>query len=84
MPERSDSEQEGVTLSPINTTRLVAEAAARQVIIEHIKLCPFAGSRVEERLRTLESRFALMIGLMLGSGFIGGATAATLAKLVTP
>jgi hypothetical protein len=82
MPDRCDADQEGITLTPVNTTRLIAEAAARQVVIEHIGLCPFAGAKVEERLRNIETSFARLIGFMIGSGLLGGATGAAVAKLM--
>jgi hypothetical protein len=78
--DRDDADQEGITLAPSNTVRLVAEAAARQVIIEHIRLCPFNGAKVEERLRTQENRFMLLIGFMFGSGLLGGAAGAAVFK----
>jgi len=80
--DRCDSTQEGITLSGQSATRLIAEAAARQVVIEHISLCPFAGSKVEERLRSLETSFARLIGFMIGSGLLGGITGAGLSKLI--
>lgn len=80
--DRSDAGQEGIQLGPAATTRLVAEAAARQVVIEHIGLCPFVGSHIEERVRTLETSLARLIGLLLGSGILGGATGAIVAKLM--
>jgi hypothetical protein len=79
--ERDDADQEGITLSPVSTIRLVAEAAARQVVIEHIALCPFAAAKVEERLRTMESSFARLVGFMLGSGALGGAAGAVVTHL---
>jgi len=82
--ENSDSEQNGLVLPPQTVSRLIAEAAARQVVMEHIRLCPFAGSKIDERVRTLETSFARLLGFMLGSGIIGGATAASLAKLFGP
>ena len=82
--ENSDSEQSGLVLPPQIATRLIAEAAARQVVMEHIRLCPFAGSKIDERVRTLETNFARLLGFMLGSGIIGGATAASLTKLFMP
>jgi hypothetical protein len=81
MPTGEDA-PEGIELSPVNTTRLIAEAAARRVVIEHIGLCPFAGAQVESRLRNLESRFSLIIGLMLGSGMLGGVSGAIISKLL--
>ncbi len=82
MPDRSDADQEGITLSPINSTRLIAEAAARQVVIEHIALCPFAKSDVDNRLRKLECNFSFLIGCMFGSGALGGIAGAGLTKLL--
>jgi hypothetical protein len=82
MPERDDATQEGHTLSPANATRLIAEAAARQVVIEHIGLCPFAGAKVEERLRTIETSYARLIGFMLGSGLLGGVGGGIVARLM--
>lgn len=82
--DRSDAEQEGVTLSPQTATRLIAEAAARQVVIEHIGLCPFASSKIDERIRTLETSLARLTGFMLGSGLLGGAAGATVSKLLSP
>ena len=84
MPDRSDSTQEGPTLSPTSSIRLIAEAAARQVVIEHIKLCPFAGAEVEKRLRTIEMGLARLTGFMVGSGILGGSTAAIVMKLLSP
>lgn len=78
--ERSDAEQEGITLPPVTQTRLVAEAAARQVVLEHISLCPFTASRCEERLRNQEQRFMLLTGFMVGSGLLGGAAGAAVFK----
>ena len=80
--ERDDSDQEGITLPPRTTTRLIAEAAARQVVIEHIGLCPFAGAKVEERLRNMETSYARLLGFMLGSGLLGGLAGSVVAKLM--
>jgi len=82
MPERSDADQEGTTLAPITVTRLIAEAAARQVVIEHIRLCPFAGADVEKRLRNMEADYARLIGFMVGSGLLGGVAGSVVAKLM--
>ena len=48
----------------------------------HIGLCPFAKQNVEDRLRILETSFAKLIGFMLGSGALGGATGALLSHLL--
>lgn len=79
--DRCDAEQEGITLSPVNQTRLVAESAARQVVSEHMGRCPFAAGRIDERVRTLETGYARLIGFMLGSGALGGAAGAVAAKI---
>ena len=88
-----DPDQDGVRLPPVfhskgiglsegDQIRLVAEAAARQIVIEHISLCPFSGTKVEERLRTVESNFKLLIGFMVGSGLLGGAAGGLVAQLL--
>jgi len=82
MSERPNTDQKEITSPNRDTTRLIAEAAARQVVIEHISLCPFAGSKVEQRLRDLETSVARLIGFMLGSGLLGGAAGAAVAKLL--
>lgn len=82
MPERSDGNQEGIQLSPTTTTRLIAEAAARQVVIEHLGLCPFTKDDVNKRLRSMEIRFGTLLGFMVGSGILGGVSGALLTKLL--
>ena len=82
--QKNDSDPPELILPPQQAVRLVAEAAARQVVIEHIRLCPFAGSKIDERVRGLETSFARLVGFMLGSGLLGGAAGATIAKLIQP
>jgi aldehyde:ferredoxin oxidoreductase len=82
--DRTDADQEGITLSPQFTAKLIAEAAARKEILEHIGLCPFASSKIDERIRTLETSFARLTGFMLGSGILGGAAGAAVSKLLSP
>jgi|WetSurMetagenome_2_1015567.scaffolds.fasta_scaffold18656_1 hypothetical protein len=81
MPDRSDADQEGITLTPSSTTHLIAEAAARQVVTEHIGLCPFRVAEVETRVRALETGYARLTGFMLGAGTLGGAAGAAVAKI---
>ena len=71
-------------MNPIEKTGLtaVAEEAARKVIIQHLQLCPFAGLRIEERVRKIENNYARLIGFMLGSGLLSGATAAAVTHLL--
>ena len=80
--DRDDADQEGVTLPPVTATRLIAESAARRVVIEHIGLCPFAKSNIDERVRCLETSFARLVGFMIGSGLLGGAAGAIVTKLI--
>ncbi len=80
--ENSDAEQSGLVLPPQQAVRLVAEAAARQVVIEHIRLCPFAGSKIDERVRALETNYARLVGFMLGSGLLGGAAGAAVSQII--
>jgi hypothetical protein len=63
--------------------RAMARDEAQQIILTHLKLCPFAGERISERLRAIETKFATLIGLMIGSGLLGGTVAAALTKLMT-
>lgn len=79
-----DDEPNDQLLPPRQVTRLIAESAARQVVIEHIKLCPFAGSKIDERLRILETSFARLTGFMLGAGLLGGAAGAAVNKFLGP
>jgi hypothetical protein len=60
------------------------ETTLARLIAEHRSECPFLSERISERLRATENRLYLLIGLMLGSGFIGGATAGVLQKMLTP
>lgn len=51
-------------------------------IDRHAEQCSFKADKVSDRLRTLEIRFATLIGLMLGAGFIGGSVSGALIKLL--
>jgi len=48
--------------------------AAREVLEEHRKACPAATSAdsVSKSIRSLEVRFSMLVGLMIGSGTLGG------------
>lgn len=82
MPERSEADQEGITLPPAETIRLLARKEAEQVIMQHLSLCPFSQDGIQRRLREIETRFGTLVGFMIGSGLIGGATGALLGKLI--
>ena len=77
IPERLMSQIEVPLLDHI---REAAREAARTVIEEHVKSCPIV--RIEQRVQVLESRFSLLLGAIIGSGALGGATAAGLMKLL--
>jgi hypothetical protein len=64
--------------------REAAFAAAKEIIEEHRKTCPAATAvgSLEVRLRGLEVRFSTLIGLMIGSGALGGGVSMGLAKLI--
>lgn len=81
MPDRSDATQEGTQLPDRDYTRLIAADEANRQILKHLALCPLATEQIGQRLRTLECRYFLLIGLMLGSGTIGGITGATVARI---
>ena len=63
-------------------TRLIARDEASKAIIQHLRLCPMADQQIPARLRSLELNFWKLVGFMLGSGALGGATGALLAKLL--
>jgi len=64
----------------VNTIRTIAHEEAEKVILQHLKLCPFANLNIEERVRKIETRIALLLGFMIGSGIIGGAAGAAVIK----
>jgi hypothetical protein len=66
----------------IEQIKTMAREEARAVLLDHLKLCPFAVTNVEPRLRTLENRFSLLVGTMIGSGLLGGVSGALLSKLL--
>ncbi len=59
--------------------REAAREAAWTVIKEHVTQCPIAG--LEKRVTTLEKRFYLVVGAIIGSGALGGATAAGIIQM---
>jgi len=60
--------------------REVAIAAAQTVIREHMSSCPIAA--IEQRVKVLETRFALLIGALIGSGALGGAIGGLIMKML--
>jgi len=61
--------RETVELPLDEFVKQIAREAARTVIQEHIESCP--ARRVRARVRRLEIRVALLLGLMVGSGVTG-------------
>jgi hypothetical protein len=82
--DRDDADHEGITLPPADHMAFIARQEADRAIMRHLRLCPFSNLQIEYRLRAIENRLSLLIGLMLGSGLIGGATATVIGKLVGP
>lgn len=82
MPDRSDATQEGTTLPNADAARIMARLEVDRAIFQHLQHCPFANLHIEERMRSLENRFSLLIGLMVGSGLLGGISGALLQKLI--
>ena len=82
MPDRSDAEQEGVTMGNTWTNQMIAAEEARKVIMQHLALCPFANLHIEQRVRTIETNYARLTGFMVGSGLLGGAVGAGISKLI--
>ena len=60
--------------------REIAREAARMIIQEHAASCAIGS--VTGRLLTLENRFSLLLGAILGSGALGGAAGALITKLL--
>ena len=58
--------------------REAARESAWVVIREHKQTCPIL--KVEKRVRVLETRFSIAIGVMLGSGLLGGAACGAILK----
>ena len=61
------------------TAEVAGDAAARRVIREHVKTCPIG--KIEDRVRVLEGRFAVLVGAIIGSGALGGTVGAIIIKM---
>lgn len=64
-------------------TSLARDEAARAVAA-HAATCLTANLQLEPRLRSVELKLAWLLGAMMGAGFLGGATATVLQKLIAP
>jgi len=83
MPDRCDADQEGLTLPPATLTRAIAREEAWRCIAQHRTDCPFLADKSADRLRALELRFNLLVGIIIGSGILGGAIGGTIATIIT-
>jgi hypothetical protein len=70
--DRSDADQEGVTLPPTYGFRALAREEAYKAIAEHTKICPFATEDYSRRIRACEISLARLLGFMAGTGLLGG------------
>lgn len=68
------------TEQPQPQLRLMIKEEVERVILQHLSLCPFSNLKIEERVRTIENRFNLLLGFMVGSGVLGGAAGAAVFK----
>jgi hypothetical protein len=75
-----DSEQRPIAAQA--WLRMLAKEEANKVILQHLNLCPFAAAQVEQRVRSLEARFALLTGFMIGSGLLGGAAGGIIVRVL--
>jgi len=80
--DRDDADQEGITLPPTNSIRMIAREEALRVIDRHTEQCPFSLSRVEYRVRCLEISYGRLIGFLLGAGILGGTAGGIVSKLL--
>jgi hypothetical protein len=68
------------TTEIVNLRAIIREECTAAIRL-HLAECPLNRVQVEPRLRTVETRLATLIGLVVGSGILGGATGAMAAKL---
>jgi len=72
MTEQPDSDQ----------LRLIVRDEANKLLIAHLRYCPLVTSKIEERVRKLETSQAKLYGLMLGSGLVGGLSGVGLSSII--
>jgi len=63
-----------------NRLRMLIRDETNQLLMAHLKLCPFVGNEVEKRLRNVETKTASIMGIIIGSNLLGVAAGATIAK----
>jgi len=80
--DRSDAQHEGTTLPPIDGSKAFTREEIRIAVDRHLNVCPFSKLSIEKRVRSIENRFMLLLGFMVGSGFFGGVTGAAMFKFL--
>jgi len=65
------------------TLRLIIRDEVSKLIKAHVTTCIFTVDEHPKRLRTLESNYAKLIGIIIGSSTLGGATGAAIIKYLT-
>lgn len=79
---RHDDAEESIPNGSYPDFRLMVRQEIEAALDRHYQRCPMQTSAIENRVRTMETRFAAIVGGMIGSGAIGGTVAAALAKLL--
>ncbi len=75
----NDNEQH---LTSNGNIRLIVRDETNKLLLAHLQLCPFVSNQIENRTRGLEIKLARLIGFMIGSGLLGGASGAAVTKLL--
>lgn len=76
----TDTDLQQIQVPLTDFIREVVREATVEAWKEHRVDCPIA--IVEERLRKLELKGAVLVGYMVGAGLFGGGTAAVLVKVL--
>jgi hypothetical protein len=66
-----------------STLRLVIRDEVSRLIKTHATTCTFHVDEHPKRLRTLETNYAKLVGIMIGSSTLGGAMGAAVIKYLT-
>jgi hypothetical protein len=74
----SNEDLQNVTVPLPDFVSEIAREAARTILREHVETCPIGETVV--RVTKIESRLSLLVGIMLGSGALGGVVGGTIAR----
>jgi hypothetical protein len=80
--ENSGEPTGGTILPHAFEVRAICRDEVAKALDRHLALCPFATSKIDERLRRVELRLSTLVGLLLGSGAIGGISGAIVTALL--